>query len=168
MTRWIATALLACLVWAGGCQGMGDVNVSRRPPRPVDEVDEIIMSLSPPTALNWDSMPGPDGFETQVHFFQLAEPFSVTVKGSVEFALYEGRATPQTLADAEPFHVWRFEGDELGKHLGRSIVGWGYGLRLDWGRKAPTASSVTLLARYHPPGGQVKSSQPIHLAMRPK
>ena len=165
MKRWIATGMLAAL--AGGCGNFGKVNVSRKPPRPVEKIDEIMVSLTP-AALNWDDMPGADGFQTRVHLFQLDEPLAMPVKGALEFALYEGRGTARALGGKEPFRVWRFEGDELSRHLVRSMIGWGYSLPLGWGQRPPTSASVTLLARYRPPTGKATVAKPIYLAMAPK
>jgi hypothetical protein len=167
MMRWIAAGLFVAATTAGGCQGFGEVRVPARPPSPVDRVDEIILQLTPPTAMNWDDVPGPDGLRAQVHFFRVDEDLAVTIKGTLELALYEGRLG-QDPAVGQPFRVWKYQGDDLRSHLERSPVGWGYGMQLGWGRDCPKSGSITLLARYHSPQGQVKASRPLLVALEPK
>ena len=165
----VAGAMLAATL-AAGCGDLGKVKVSSWPPRPVTKVDEIIFRLTPPTALNWDDLPGPDGFQVQVHFFQVDRPLPVTIDGALDIALFEGRPSPDQLAEGRPFRTWVFEGDQLRKHLVRSIVGWGYAMRLDWAGNPPKASAVTLLARFRPAKGKApfKTTAPLHVAMKPQ
>lgn len=160
-------AALAGVALVGGCGQPGKVEVSADPPRPVDEVDEITVSLSPPTPVNWDDKPGPDGLHVRVYFFRIAQPLPVTVAGTLEFLLYAGKIKGGG-TDARPLRVWTFTPNDLRNHLGRGIVGWGYGMRLPWTDSPPAAPSLTLLARYRPAGGQARSSAPIHVAMGPR
>jgi len=167
MKRMVTAGLLAMAAWTGGCQTT-PVTVSSLPPRPVDKVDKVALRLSPPMPLNWDDMPGLDGFQAQVNLFQLDRPLSVTVDGALEFMLYEGHGTAQVLAGKEPFRTWSFQGPDLRRCLGKSLFGWGYAMRLGWGGGAPRSSSVTLIARYRPVKGRDVSSDPLHVAMVPK
>ena len=157
MTRRIAAVLLAGLPWMAGCQLSGLGGLSGSSPRPAKQVDEVFVRLSPPTAMNWDDRPGPDGLQTRVNFFRHDEDLSVAVDGTLEFELYEGRASAQAAADREPFHVWRFENGELERHLGKTIIGWGYEMRLPWDNP-PKTSSVTLVARHRSSGGHSEPS----------
>jgi len=166
--KWISRAyLLAGAAWIAGCQ-TGPMTVSSQPPRPVDKVDNVALRVSPPMPLNWDDRPGVDGLQAQVNLFQLEHPLSVTVEGALEFALYEGQSDSRGLAGREPFRTWTFQGPELRRFLNRSLFGWDYAVRLDWGNRPPTSSSVTLIARYRPVRGQDVLSSPLHVAMVPK
>lgn len=167
MKRMLTAGLLLMAAGTGGCQTT-PVTVSSLPPRPVDRVDNVALRISPPMPLNWDDMPGLDGLQAQVNLFQLDQPLSVTVEGSLEFLLYEGRGTEQALAGGEPFRTWTFEGPQLRRCLGRSMFGWGYVMRLGWGSTPPKSPSVTLVARYRPVSGRDLSSDPLHLAIVPK
>ena len=172
MKRWIASrALLALAVAAGGCQDLGAVRVSSRPPRPVRRVDVVILQLTPPTAMNWDNVPGPDGLQARIHFFRADEPLAVTVDGEGEVALYDGRsaeADANAPGPSEALRTWNYRGGDLESLLSRSLVGWGYGVRLGWGERSPKTGSVTRLARYHAPDGEVTSSRPLSVAVGPK
>ena len=167
MTRTISGWLLAAAAWTGGCQNTS-VTVSSQPPRPVDKVDKVALRISPPMPLNWDDTPGLDGLQAQVNLFQVDQPLSVTVEGTLEFMLYEGRGTAQVLAGKEPFRTWSFTGAGLERCLDKTIFGWGYAMRLDWGNRPPKTPSVTLLARYRPARGSDVSSDLLHVAMTPK
>lgn len=168
MRRRLAAGWLAAALLAGGCAEPGEVSVSRRPPGPVRQVDKVVLRLSPPTPVNWDESPGSDGLQAQVHFFQLDEPLPVTVAGTLEFALYEGRPAGESLQQVRPFRTWAFDADQLNAHLGRSIFGWGYAMRLGWGRRPPASRTITLIARYRPTDGEPTASAPIQVATGPR
>lgn len=159
-------ALLASA--AGGCQNPGRVNVGNRPPRPVDRVDEIVLRLTPPAPVNWDDKPGPDGLQVQINFFRIDEPLSVTVKGSIDLALYEGHVRPEDLASAKPLHTWPFSGVQLAGLAGKSAVGWGYAMRLPWGDRPPSGATATLAARYRSADGNIKACQPLYVPLGPR
>jgi hypothetical protein len=153
-------AVLASSV--AGCQDPGRVKVQNWPPRTVANIDMIWLRLTPPAPVNWDDKPGSDGLQVQVNFFQIDEQLSVTVKGSLEFALYEGYVRPENLAAARPVHTWPFSGVQLASFCGKSAAGWGYAMRLPWGDKPPAGSIATLIARYTSPDGNVKVSDPLY------
>lgn len=156
--------LLAAAVLAG-CVEPGRQQVGRTPPRPVKHVDVINLALSPPTVLNWDNRPGADGMEVVVHLYQLARPLPVMASGRLEFLLYEGNVPKGALLGTKPFHTWGFEGDQLEAHRGRDVIGWGYGMRLAWGSRVPTGSTITLAARYLPPEEKPLYSAPVTIPL---
>jgi len=137
-------------------------------PPQTPEVDRIGL-LALPTALNWDGRPGPDGVQTIVHLFRPPAPQPVLVSGTLEFLLFEGRVSREELTGAKPFHVWPFTAAQLEPYVRRSVFGWGYALRLPWGPRAPQSSSITLAARYTPPGAKAPTvySAPTTIAMKP-
>jgi len=153
---------------APGCQDTGRVKVQNWPPRPVDRVDEIVLRLTPPAPVNWDDRPGPDGLQVQVNFFQIDEPLSVTVKGSLELALYEGHVGPENLAVAKPIHTWPYSRVQLAAQAGKSAVGWGYAMRLAWNDSPPAGTTATLTARYRSADGNVKAAKPLYVPLGPQ
>ncbi len=153
------------LLSAGGCENGTGVRVSRTPPAPVEEIDQIVLRLTPPTPVNWDDDPAADGLQVQVHFFQVDRPLSVTVKGSLEFVLYAGRLTASQAAEAQPWQIWTLNRVSLAGHAGRSLVGWGYAIPLSWQPRKPRMPVATLIARYHSPSGRQSVSRPIFVAM---
>jgi hypothetical protein len=162
----VVGALLASAV--ASCRNPGRVKVHDWPPRPVDRVDEIVLRLTPPAPVNWDDRPGPDGLQVQINFFRIDEPLSVTVKGSLDLALYEGHVRPENLAAAKPIHTWPFSGAQLASQAGKSAVGWGYAIRLPWGDRPPAGATATLTARYRSADGNVKAAQPLYVPLGPQ
>ncbi len=161
IAAWLLSAAL-------GCQDPGRVRVHNWPPRPVDRVDEIMLRLTPPAPVNWDDKPGADGLQVQINFFQVDEPLSVTVKGSLDLALYEGHIQPEDIAAAKPLHTWPFSGVQLAGLAGKSAVGWGYAMRLPWGARPPAGVTATLAARYRSGGGNVMTSKPLYVPLGPQ
>ena len=165
MTRWHSSLPLAAtaLAWAlSGCTG--PQTISARPPSPVDQADRIVIECTS-VAVNWDNRPGPDGLPVRVHVFRQAGKLPVTVKGRLEFVLYEGLVSPDETAKAKPFRSWRLEGEQLRSCLGRSPYGWGYVVPLAWGAAAPRTAWVTLLARYVPRKGAPISADLMNIPM---
>ena len=167
MTLGKSCSALAALLAAAlaGCNGPGALTAS--PPPAVGQVDRVVLSPVP-VASNWDGRPGPDGLEVTVRLFQYRRELPVTVKGTLEFLLYEGVIDAQELPETQPVRTWRFSEDGLREHLHRSMFGWGYSVRLGWASDVPQTSSVTLLTRYLPPEGPPVVSRPMAVLMRPR
>lgn len=164
-----ATVILAGLLSAVvGCQNPGQVKVHNWPPRPVDHFDEIVVRLTPPAPVNWDDRPGADGLQVQINFFQIDRPLSVTVKGSLELELYQGRVQAAQLASAKPIQAWAYSGVKLAGFAGKSAFGWGYAMRLAWGDRPPAGKVATLIARYRSLDGNVKTSSPLYVPLGPQ
>ena len=157
----LAVAAAAALA---GCNGKTET-VSPQPPAPVAKVDRILMHVVP-VALNWDGQPGPDGLGLAMQLYQYARPLPVTGTGSIEFTMYEGVVRGANLASARPFRTWLFTPRDLEGLLACSAAGWGYSIRLGWGKRPPTTSSVTLLARYTPPAGPPVATAPVVIPVR--
>jgi hypothetical protein len=161
--------VLAALLLPAGCGGgRGALRVQDYAPRPVDKIDVIGLRLTPPAPVNWDERPGADGLQMQVNFFRQDEALSVTVRGSLELTLYEGKLRPEQLAAARPLRTWRFEGAELSTYCGKSAFGWGYAMRLPWGASPPPGANATLGSRYTSPGGRVVAGRPIIVPLGPR
>jgi len=165
MIRSVAISALAVALGLSGCAQPQSRSVGDRPPAPSDRADVVTLWAEPPAPVNWDDVPGPDGLRGCVYLFQADRALPVTVTGSLEFRLYAGRLTIAAAAKAEPIRVWRFGPDVLPRCLSRGLAGWGYRMVLDWGRDAPNATSLTLVAVYVPPQGPPVASAPISVAM---
>ena len=144
----------------GGGRGVGS-----SPPRPVETVDVVDLRAAP-VALNWDDQPGPDGVEAYVYLYQQAHPLPVTVDGTLEFLLFEGKVSQGSVRTMNPFCVWPFAGQQLNRHLVRGVAGWMYVVRLPWGTNVPKTEMVTLAVRYHLPKGEPRYSSPVPIAMK--
>ena len=72
------------------------------------------------------------------------------------------------LASARPFHSWQFDGETLKLHQVRLMMGWGYAMRLGWGTKKPTTSSVTLAVEYLPQKGNSVHTNPVAIPIGPR
>jgi len=132
----------------------------------VAQIDKIELWMTPGTPVNWDDQPGPDGFQVQVRFYRLppSAPLPLTVQGTVEFLMFDESVAEPEIRTLKPARTWSFSGPTLQECLARSIVGWGYAMRLPW-ETPPAARIVTLAAVYHPPQGPAVWSAPIHVAM---
>jgi len=105
-----------------------------------------------------------------VFFYQVTSERvrAVTVKGTLEFLLFEGRTHQEELSAAQPFITWSYPSEEMPLHLFRTLGIWCYRMQLGWGTKVPKSSTITLVARYRPPGGEWIYSTPMLIAMEAK
>ncbi len=161
--QWLAWTFALALAGCGGPGGRG----SLRPPAPTVDVAGFSLSSSP-TALNWDGKPGPDGVIARVQFFRLGshdEVRSVPVKGELEFLLFDNKLSASEVTQAQPSNIWRFSAEDLPNFLGKQMGMWAYQMQLDWRKKPPKASIVTLVARWKKPGGVWKYSDPTLVAV---
>ena len=133
-------------------------------PVPVARVDKVNL-LSHPAPVNFDELPGPDGFKVQVFMFQNSKPEPVLVTGTVQFLLFEKNVTAEEMSSLEPCLVWTYSGDKLTQHAVRSRIGWGYAANLRWGTHKPTSTSVSLAALYRSPDGRAVYSEPVVIPM---
>ena len=167
--KWrVALVVLAAAAWAAGCASgctPSARTVSATAPRPADKADAINLWATPPAAINWDDLPGPDGVQLRVFLFQAEQPQSVLVKGTLEFMMYAGRVQSTNLESAQPLRTWTFTSQELATRQIRDMVGWGYFVRLGWGLKQPTAATITVTAKYVPPAGDPVFAAPISIQM---
>ena len=152
----------AAVAAVGGCEPPG--KVSRMMPRPVADIDRLGIHVGV-AAMSWDEEPGPDGVFVKVYCYQLHQPKTVTVKGVLEFLLFEGSVSASTIDKAEPFQTWKFTGEQLSAHAVRSMVGWGYAMQLAWDKDVPKAGKITLLARYISATGVQTFSAPVSIPM---
>ncbi|MHC4293981.1 MAG: hypothetical protein ACYSTL_00175 [Planctomycetota bacterium] len=153
-----AIGLILVLGLVAGCAQQSD-RKGAYPPKSVAKVDKITI-FSMPTAINLDNVPGPDALRVRVYLFQLARPEPVTVKGAMEFLLYEGRVSLSDLHTQVPYHVWRLDGERMNRYLSRGMAGWGYSMELRWAGHPPKSNVISLAVRYQPPEGESVYSIP--------
>jgi hypothetical protein len=153
-TIFLAAGLLAALA-AGGC-GPSAV----QPPRPTTQVQWVRLHVSP-SPVNLDETPGPDGLLAQVFFYQARQPEPVTVRGTLEVLLYDGRYSPASQPATAPLHTWTFTGEQLDRRIIRWMGLWGYAFTLPWGADKPTSGAVTVLARYRAGQGEWIQAVPV-------
>ena len=119
---------------------------------------------SAPTAVNWDSMPGPDGLQLRLFLFSQGKSEAVPLeRGSIDFLIYEGRVGDTEIAKSTPFHHWSFTAKELSAVGGKGMVGWSYEPQLGWGKHVPKTRTITLVVRVRQPGAPVLYSTPTLL-----
>jgi len=170
--RCIAALVTAAALLAAGCgrpppgaKAKELRTVSHTPPRPVDRADGVHLLVAPPTALNWDDVPGPDGVQVQVFLTQAGRSEPVLIKGTLECLLFEGRVQREQVTGARPLVTWAFPAADLVDRQVRAIAGWGYVLQLGWGRQVPASPVVTVTARYQPPDGPLVYSAPVAIPL---
>ena len=157
--------LFGAALWcSAGCRS-GPATITAEPPRPVQRIDVLSLEISPPTPINWDNIPGPDGIQVKLTCWRTDTPLPVTIDGNVEFLLFQGVVTSAGVASSTPMQVWMFTGKQLNARLIRTMFGWSYLVPLEWGRQAPGAGTITLAARYSSPDGKIVSSASVSVPM---
>jgi hypothetical protein len=121
--------------------------------------------LSMPVALNFDKVPGADGFVVKVYGVSLKQPKTVPIRqGTLEVLMYDGALTG-SLTDLTPVHVWRFTASELKPFEITTSIGTGYNLALKWEQDHPKEKRVTVIARYQAEDGTFLYSARTSLAV---
>lgn len=168
VTRIIEAALLTCCHrmaprWAWLCLAASPLLLApgcATPGGGRSAVDQLHL-LTIPLAINFDNVPGADGFAIKVYASRAGEPKPVAIpRGSVEILMYDGVIRAGDLEKARPLHTWTFAVDALRDRQYRTSIGVGYQFALPWGEAKPTADRITVLARYRSPDGQVITSLP--------
>ena len=130
---------------------------------------ESLHLLSVPTAVNFDNVPGPDGFAVRLFAKGSTSAKGVPLPGGVlELAMYDGVYGGGMSPAPEPLRVWRFTGVELKRHSGKSAVGTGYRFTLRWENAQPKQPQITIVARFTPDGGLIVKSEPSSVAVSVK
>lgn len=161
-----AVLILACAVLAStlcGCAG-GAAGKSA-----AATAVESIHVLSVPVAVDFDGVPGPDGFAVTVFAKGLKSAKGVPLPdGKLELLMYDGLFLEGKPSGAEPLRVWRFSRSELKLHSGKSAVGTGYRFTLRWEEARPTKSRISIVVRYLPVSGPPVVSAPSSVAIGTK
>jgi hypothetical protein len=157
----LAVLCAGLLFICGGCAGTGDR-------RGAAKIDSLHL-LSVPTAVNFDNIPGPDGFAMRLFAKGTTSAKGVPLPGGVlELVMHDGVYAEGISPAPEPLRVWRFTGAELKRHAGKSAVGTGYRFTLRWENAQPKQPQITIVARFTPDGGLMVKSEPSSVAVRVK
>ncbi|MEX2216762.1 MAG: hypothetical protein WD768_21790 [Phycisphaeraceae bacterium] len=141
----------------GGSQGAGN-SAQPGPLKPVEPIAAVIIAPSPqvdhieleasPSAVNLDSEPGPDGVMLKVRLYTLKQPLAFMLeRGEIEFLLFEGNVKEHELSTTPPLNTWRIGAAQMRPFAGKVAVGTQYVLTLTWLERAPSTSTITVVAR---------------------
>jgi len=160
------SALIACgLAWVlAGCVS------DRRTPTSGGAIAkgpvERLHVITGPTALNFDQVPGPDGFMARVYATGAKGGGTVLiVNGTLEVLMFDGLLKDPNPASSKPLRIWTYSASELKPCGQRSSVGFAYVLTLPWGDAKPTRDKITIVARYVPPRGEPIYSGPTSISI---
>lgn len=87
----------------------------------MDFADEIALRTTP-SPVNLDDNPGVDGLVVRVELYRVrgTNVELLTVKGALEFSLYEGVVGSAARGEVKAFRTWRYAGKELERFLARN------------------------------------------------
>ena len=149
--------LLLALVSGCGTTGGGSRSTSRSSGEGVSEFHVVTF----PVALNLDARPGPDGFALKLFAVGPRDPKSVRLPGgTVELSLYDGLVTGGETNPPAPLRSWTFTPAQLKQFEQEAVIGVHYQFTLRWNSPGPTQERVTVMGRYHEPGGRVVAAAP--------
>ena len=124
-------------------------------------VDSIRLFTSP-TVLNFDNVPGPDGFSAKIYAIDHGSAKPVKIReGALEFALFE------TEAEGEPLQVWKFDSATLSRHMSSTRIGVAYNFQFRWAADKVPKKKAAIVALYRAPDGRVSRAVPVILALGP-
>ena len=127
---------------------------------------EQIHVLTGPTALNFDQLPGPDGFMARVYATSTKSAATVPIQnGTLEVLMFDGVLKDENPASSKPLRVWTYPANELKPYGQRASVGFAYVLTFLWGDARPTQDKITIVARYVPPRGSPIYSGPTSISI---
>ena len=161
--------LLCCLVGilSPGCvsrpAGQGGPAGSSR--KSIDQIHLLLTSV----ALNFDKIPGPDGFGVRVYAASHLSPAPLPiVTGTLEILMFDGPIATADIRSATPLHLWKHTALELANYFQKTSVGPSYRFTVIWGHDQPTRERITVVARYLSTDGRQIYSSPgtIPLAVK--
>jgi hypothetical protein len=119
-----------------------------------------------PSALNLDSLPGPDGVGVRIYASTATVAKGLPIRsGVLEVLMFDSPAQAAEPASNKPRHVWSFTPGQLKQVAGETSMGLGYRMALPWGTDKPAGHSVTVIARYLPRNGKPIYSAPSTIAL---
>jgi hypothetical protein len=162
--------LLAMVLILSGCVSPG--NDGNRTAPVFDPsgatIDELNL-LAVPVALNFDNLPGLDGFVIKVYAGNRNRPKPVPIEaGKLELLMYDGILQRSDHGPISALRVWNFASDQLRRYQVKTSIGTGYELKLEWAEAKPKMDRITVLARYLPPAGKVIYSAPSVISVAGK
>lgn len=158
----LAVTCAGALLMLGGCAGGPDKAGSA-------VAVESLHVLSVPVAVNFDGVPGPDGFALTLFAKGPKSAKGIPLPGGVvELLMYDGLYFEGQSSGTKPLRVWRFTRSDLKLRAGKSAVGTGYRFTLRWDEARPTQSRITIVARYLPASGPPVEAAPSSVTIGAK
>ncbi len=125
--------------------------------------------LAMPVVVNFDGVPGPDGFVVKIYAGNRKHPKPIPiVTGTLDFLMYDGLLPRSDEASAKPRHTWSLKAEDLKRYEMTTSIGTGYQIDLRWGEGNPTGDKITAVARYTSVGGVMVYSAPSVIAVMMK
>ena len=129
-------------------------------------VIEEINVLAVPVALNFDNIPGPDGFVITIYGGNHTLPKAVPLEiGTLEILMFDGLLPGNAIKSPTPLKTWDFTASDLKRYAGTTSIGTGYQIPNLWGDAAPRAGKITVIVRYTSPSGAILYSAPGIIAV---
>ncbi len=153
----------AALVLTVGC--VSGQKKSAGEPIPQQGPVEELHLLAIPVALNFDQVPGVDGFAVKVYAGSSQVPKSVRIPdGTLEILMFDGLLSGTDFAATPPLRIWTYPAAALKKFEIVTSIGTGYQLTPQWGEAKPTRDKITVVARYTSAGGVTIYSAPSSIS----
>jgi hypothetical protein len=177
MIRWPVIPARPSSFWApfALCLLVGCASDSGPKRRPItnaavntDAINELNL-LAVPVALNFDQIPGPDGFVLKVYAGNRKQPKPIAiVGGSLEVLMFDGILNLSKPVSHQPRRIWTIPAEQLKNYQVTTSIGAGYELSLRWGDVVPVKDRITVTARYTSPAGERVSSAPSIISVSGK
>ncbi len=138
---WLTLICLCCLCGCASSSGGGGSSAGS------GDIQELHLFVLPVGLKS--SQPGAqDGLAVRVFASSRSRAKGVTIRrGTLEILAFDGAVNPA------PAQVWSFPAASLPGYAATSSLGIGYELVLPWKGARPTASTLTIMARYAPASG---------------
>ena len=122
--------------------------------------DQLEM-LCAPVALDFDKIPGPDGFSVRIYAMSSRPPKAQPIdRGTLELLMYDGLLKAGGAEAQSPLCSWSYTAEELQGYAYKTKIGTSYGLTPVWGDTQPKQNRITVIARYTSPEGLKITSAP--------
>ncbi len=148
--------LLLCLLWAGCVSSEKKPNRPRedRPLPPAGTLIDEINLLAIPVALNFDDVPGADGFVLKIFPGSRQHPQPIPIEsGTIEVLMFDGVFRKDASDPVNPRQTWKYTAAELKRFEMVTSIGTGYQIALPWGEAKPTQDRISVIVRYGSPQG---------------
>ncbi len=156
-----ATGLLATLLllsFIPGCAS-SKPKIPRKETGPAKIVQIHLLAI--PFAVNFDQVPGPDGFVVKVYAVDPSQPKPVAIPdGTLELLMFDGILKDNDPNISKPRRTWSFSVKDLNHFITKTSIGTGYQLAARWGDSKPKGDKISVIARYTSAGVTILYSAP--------
>ena len=165
--RWIGVSLISVLLLLPACVSENQSKAPVPAPASAGRIQEINL-LALPMALDFDGLPGVDGFVLKIYATnrKATKPLPLD-DGKVEVLMYDGIPNPSG-PGLQPAKIWTFTATELKRYEIHTSIGVGYQLSLLWGEAKPSRNRISVIARYTSAAGAILTSAPSVIAVAVK